>query len=90
MKRFKITFQGLVQGVGFRWLLTNIANKYNVSGFCQNLDNGDVYCEIQGNSDNLDAFINDILAYKGYIRIDNYTINSIDQVKDDYSFIVKY
>lgn len=90
MKRFYIVFKGRVQGVGFRWTLINIAQKYNITGFCRNLDNGDVDLEIQGKSDNLDAFLKETLEAKRYIRIDDYSIKSINIVEDERIFDVKY
>ena len=90
MKRFHIVFKGRVQGVGFRWTLNNIAKKYNLTGFCENLINGDVDVEIQGDSNNLDAFLKETLETKRYIRIDDYSIKPIDVVLDERVFDVKY
>lgn len=90
MKRFHIVFSGRVQGVGFRWTLINIAKKYDLTGFCENLINGDVDVEIQGNADNLDAFLKETLENKRYIRINDYTIKQIDIVTDETVFDVKY
>ena len=90
MKRFHIVFKGRVQGVGFRWTLINIAQKYNLTGFCENLINGDVDVEIQGNPNNLDSFLKETLETKRYIRIDDYLIKQIDVVLDERVFDVKY
>ena len=48
VKRYKITFSGRVQGVGFRYEAWIIAEKLGLTGFAENLPNGDVYMEIQG------------------------------------------
>lgn len=90
MKRFHIVFKGRVQGVGFRWTLINIAQKYNLTGFCENLINGDVDVEIQGDPNNLDSFLKETLETKRYIRIDDYLIKQIDVVLDERVFDVKY
>ena len=55
MKRYLIIYSGIVQGVGFRWSIKNLANKYNLSGYVKNLSNGNVEVQIQG--DNLYSFI---------------------------------
>ena len=89
MKRFYILFIGQVQGVGFRWVLTTLANKYSVVGYCRNLENGNVECEIQGNQDNLDTFLKEVFEHQGYIRIDDHYIKEI-KTNDDRSFSVKY
>lgn len=88
MKRFYIVFKGRVQGVGFRWTLCIISQKYNLTGYCRNLLNGDVEVEIQGNSDNIEAFLKEILSNKGYIRIDDYAIKNIDLVEKETNFKV--
>lgn len=85
-----MVFIGLVQGVGFRWWLTKTANLYNITGFCRNLNNGDVEAEIQSDNDSLDAFLKDILNIKGYIRIDDYSISKINIVEKEDSFNIKY
>ena len=90
MKRFYICFVGRVQGVGLRWTLLNLAHKYCLTGYCKNLENGDVEAEIQGNSANLDQFLKEILESRTYIRIDDYSIKSIDIVENESIFDVKY
>lgn len=90
MKRFYLLFKGQVQGVGFRWTLTNIAHKYDITGFCRNLDNEDVEVEIQGNSDNLDAYLKEVLESKNFIRIDDYSIRQIEIAENETIFDVKY
>lgn len=90
IKRFYILFTGQVQGVGFRWTLTNLAHKHNIVGFCRNLDNGNVECEIQGNSDDLDIFLKETLEHQGFVRIDNYFIKQIEISDDNKYFDVKY
>ena len=46
--RYHMVFSGLVQGVGFRYELWTIAQKLQLTGFVENLPNGDVYAELQG------------------------------------------
>jgi acylphosphatase len=47
-RRYEIIFSGIVQGVGFRYEAWLIAEKLGLSGFAENLPNGDVRMEIQG------------------------------------------
>lgn len=65
MKRYFIVYKGIVQGVGFRYHIYNLASKYNLAGHVANMDDGSVQVEIQGNEDNLDAFIKDSLHLRG-------------------------
>ena len=48
VRRYKIIFSGIVQGVGFRYEAWLIAEKLELTGFAENLPSGDVYMEIQG------------------------------------------
>ena len=47
-RRYQIIFSGTVQGVGFRYEAWLIAEKLGLTGFAENLPNGDVRMEIQG------------------------------------------
>ncbi|MBU6392653.1 MAG: acylphosphatase, partial [Planctomycetes bacterium] len=43
----RIHITGMVQGVGFRPFIYNLANKYNLKGFCLN-DSQGVLIEVHG------------------------------------------
>ena len=55
--RIRIQITGTVQGVGFRPFIYNLANKYNLKGFCLN-DSRGVLIEVQGEL--IDRFIEEI------------------------------
>ena len=88
MERYYILYKGQVQGVGFRYTLIQIANKYKLTGFCQNLDNGNVLVEIQG--ENINAFIKESLKARSYIRIDDYMCKKIPLNESEEFFTAKY
>lgn len=48
VKRYRMVFKGKVQKVGFRAQLGKLAERLDLTGFCQNKANGDVLAEIQG------------------------------------------
>ena len=48
MRRYDIIFSGIVQGVGFRYEVWSMAQKLHLTGYVENLANGDVHAEIQG------------------------------------------
>jgi acylphosphatase len=60
----------MVQGVGFRFTVKRIANKYDITGFVKNLPNRQVEVVAEGDrevvEDFIDAIHNGILS--GYIR----------------------
>lgn len=64
-----VHFQGRVQGVGFRYLVLQVAREFDVAGFVQNLTDGRVLVEVEGEPEALDAFIAAIgEKMEGYIR----------------------
>ena len=59
-KRLQATFCGRVQGVGFRFTVCRIAERFSVTGFVRNLANGDVEMVVEGAEPELSDFICDI------------------------------
>lgn len=56
----KAIAKGLVQGVGFRASLRNVARSLKLFGSAKNLRNGSVEIYIQGNRASIDHFIQEI------------------------------
>ncbi len=50
----RLTVSGKVQGVFYRQSACEVANKLGLSGFVQNLPNGDVLIEVHGESANVE------------------------------------
>lgn len=88
MKRYYIIYEGIVQGVGFRWRLMTIANRYNLTGYCRNLDNGNVECEIQGNG--VDEFVKDTIKSERFVKIYNYSLKEIPIIEHESGFDVRF
>jgi len=59
LQRIKLLIQGIVQGIGFRPFIYNLAKKHLLSGFVQNGTDG-VVVEIQGGITAIEAFIRDV------------------------------
>lgn len=89
-KRYLIIYKGQVQGVGFRFTVQQLANKYNLTGFVYNEDDGSVKVEIQGDNNDIDAFIKESLQNRGFIDIEDYALKQIDVDEYDSMFIVYY
>jgi acylphosphatase len=63
-----IIFIGRVQGVGFRFTVFNIANRYQLTGLVRNLTGGSVEMIAQGFSEDIDDCIQDIFeSFAGHI-----------------------
>ncbi len=57
MLRAKITIQGDVQGVSFRYYAQQEAQKLGLAGFVQNMPGGEVYAEVEGGRQAIEKFI---------------------------------
>lgn len=59
-KTVEINITGIVQGVGFRPFLSNLARNFGLKGYILNRGNAGVRLVLQGDSNNIDLFINNI------------------------------
>jgi acylphosphatase len=57
----RVFYEGRVQGVGFRYTVRSLATGYEVVGWVKNLIDGRVELEVQGDADEVDAFLEAIL-----------------------------
>jgi acylphosphatase len=64
-----VYFSGRVQGVGFRFLASQVAREFEVAGIVSNLADGRVLLEAEGRADQVAAFVAAIEErMHGYIR----------------------
>lgn len=80
-KRYCVIFSGVVQGVGFRYETWTIAKKLGVTGWVENLSNGDVYLEIQGEENKLQYLINCLKTNRRFY-VQNIKIEEMELVED--------
>ncbi len=57
MVRDMVTFTGRVQGVGFRYATVEVAQRFAVAGYVQNLPDGSVRMVAEGEASELDALL---------------------------------
>ncbi len=68
-ERYVVYYSGRVQGVGFRYAVCRLSSRFDVKGFVRNLPDGRVQVIAEGNTDQLDRFLQSIQAeMAGYIR----------------------
>lgn len=60
MERRAVIFRGRVQGVGFRATTRDVASGHDVTGWVRNEPDGSVRCEVQGASEAVDGFLEDL------------------------------
>ncbi|HFU75630.1 MAG TPA: carbamoyltransferase HypF, partial [Arcobacter sp.] len=81
-KRVKLHIFGIVQGVGFRPFVYQLARKYSLNGYVFN-DGGGVVIEVEGEDAELSQFIHDLkLNSPSLARIDSIEQQLIDLTND--------
>lgn len=64
-----VLFTGHVQGVGFRYTTCQVAGRFDVTGYVQNLPDGRVRCVAEGTRREIDAFLAALAErMEGYLR----------------------
>lgn len=84
MKHFKIYVYGHVQGVGFRYFVKVIAERYNICGWVRNLDDGSVEIDSEGMAANMNAFLESVNLgnrYSSVEYIDTFPLNTFDNFR---------
>ena len=66
--RMELHFFGQVQGVGFRYRAYHAANGFGLTGWVQNLPDGSVLCEVQGERELIDRMIAQVASGR-YVEI---------------------
>jgi len=89
MARKHIYFSGVVQGVGFRFRCQNLAKEFYLTGWCKNLSDGRVECEVQGMIGNIERFIVR-LGKEPFVEIDHVEMTDIPEVKGEKQFRTSY
>ncbi len=79
MKHYNIRVRGHVQGVGFRYAARRAAELYGVYGFVRNEPDGTVYIEAEGETLNLDMYLEWCRKGPGYGRVEKvfYTASTL-------------
>ena len=86
--RLRAVFSGRVQRVGFRQEATEMARRLGLTGFCENLANGDVLAELQGPRDRVDCLIG-FMRSLVRIRVRRVTADPLPLVPGETGFSVK-
>lgn len=87
--RESIIFYGRVQGVGFRYKLGYLAEKYSVTGWVRNEYDGSVSTELQGLEEDIDKILQ-ALYNDRYIEIDNIRRRKISLNEEERRFGIRY
>lgn len=77
IRRCRVVFAGRVQKVGFRLEVLELAKRLDLTGFCRNLESGEVLVELQGASNKIDYLITFMENLKR-IKIKNKKIKELE------------
>ncbi|MBQ8176515.1 MAG: acylphosphatase [Oscillospiraceae bacterium] len=83
--RFRYTFSGRVQKVGFRYALSEMAKRLGLTGWCKNCENGDVQAEIQGAQNRIDYLVH-FMGTPWRIKITKKIAEKLEPVPDEKGF----
>ena len=86
--RKRLVFEGLVQGVGFRWRARHAAEAVGATGWVQNNPDGSVTMELQGTEAQIDRVIQ-LLDRGRYIQILRMQARSLPPVPEERGFVIK-
>lgn len=87
MKRYHVFVDGRVQGVGFRGFAMLQAQRRHITGTVKNLSNGLVEMFVQGEEEQIDAFLEAIEKGDGrFIRVDNISVKQTQVVPNEKRF----
>lgn len=89
VKRYKLCFYGIVQGVGFRYTAMHAANMYRLTGYVKNEYDGSVTCEVQGDEEAIDRFITTVQSGR-FISISEINRQEMNVISDERFFDVRY
>ena len=84
--RKHLIFEGLVQGVGFRWRARQAARAVGATGWVRNDWNGTVSMELQGTEAQIDRVLQ-ALEQGRFIRIENVSVRSIPAEAEERDFV---
>ena len=83
--RRKVVFSGRVQKIGFRLEVCELAMRLGLTGFCRNLENGDVLAELQGPQEKIQYLVSFMESLKR-IKIREKTVEEMEVVSGETGF----
>ena len=83
--RLRVHFSGRVQKVGFRLEVYELARRLGLTGFCRNLENGDVLAEFQGPTERIDFLISFMESLKR-IKIREKSVEELELISGESGF----
>jgi acylphosphatase len=89
-RRLIASFNGRVQGVGFRFTTVEIARNYTLAGYVQNMMDGSVKLVAEGSEEELVKFLRDLREAHIYRYVTNEDIHWQDGSGEYEAFVIRY
>ena len=79
MTSLQVFYEGNVQGVGFRWTVRHAATGFDVTGWVRNLPDGRVELQVNGEENEVRAFLDRIAQGELHSLIYQQTENKLEK-----------
>jgi acylphosphatase len=90
MISIQVSYEGRVQGVGFRWTVRNIAKGFDVTGWVRNLLDGRVEMQVNGDANEVRAFLDGIKQSEVGSYIRKQTENRLEKPVEANGFEIRH
>ena len=89
IRRISVTVSGKVQGVGFRYFTSDCAQSLNLTGWVRNQQYRQVEIAVQGESANIDVFLENIRRGPQRARVESVTVADlpVDTAETDFRIV---
>jgi len=84
--RLRLSVQGVVQGVGFRWSTKRAADQLNLTGWVRNESDGSVTAEVEGDPGLIQSFIDELETGNRFAHVTRIDKLPVELVHDPSSF----
>lgn len=82
-------FSGRVQGVGYRYFALHKANEFHILGWVRNTPDGKVEIEAEGNSQNLENFIEWMKIGPARAIVQTFSVSEITPLRHFTNFVIR-
>jgi acylphosphatase len=91
MMRITACAKGRVQGVGYRYFVTDCAQETGISGFVKNVPDGSVLIIAEGSDDAIDTFVRMVQANGDpLIRVDTFEVTKSEPTGEFSGFGIRW
>jgi acylphosphatase len=90
MISLQVFYEGNVQGIGFRWSVRHVAKGFEVTGWVRNLPEGRVELQINGEEDEVRAFLEAVAESELRAHIRKQTENKLEKTVTARGFEIRH